>query len=151
MNKIKTYFIYATWIFASTFSILGVGSTVFAQDPPPSEWWFFNQKTDALPAVPKAPTEEYTDLSKDSDEWWVGTLLDAIRKAINRALWLLALIALIILIIAWFNMLINAKDDKKVEEWYKIVKNIAIALVFIGISWLLVSFIFRAIWQFTGT
>ncbi len=149
MNKIKIYFIYITWILASAFSVLGIGNIVLAQDPP--ELWFFNQKTDVLPAVPQTPTEEYTDLSKDSDEWWVDTLLGTIRKAINRALWLLALIALVILIVTWFNMLINSKDDKKVEEWYKVVKNIAIALVFIGVSWLLVSFIFRAIWQFTGT
>lgn len=145
MNKIKTYLIYTTWAFASLFSIAGIWSVVFAE----SDLWFFNQKTDVIPAVPKAPTEATTDLSKDTEDWWVNTLLDTIRKAINRALGLLALIALIILIIAWFQMLFNSRDDGKVKEWYKTVKNVAIALVFIGISWLIISFIFRAIWQFT--
>lgn len=148
MNKIKTYLIYTTWIFASLFSLAGIGNVVFAWG---EEAWFFNQKTDVLPAVPQTPDAEYTDLSQDTEDWWVNSLLDTIRTAINWALWLLALIALIILIIAWFRMLFNSGDDGKVKDWYKTIKNVAIALVFIGISRLVISFIFRAIGQFTGT
>jgi hypothetical protein len=77
-------------------------------------------------------------------------LLDGIKLAINRVLWLLALIALIVLIYTGVMMLINARDSKKVEEWYGVVRNVAIALVFIWVSWLIVSFIFWAIGVFTG-
>ncbi|MFA7284530.1 MAG: hypothetical protein WC004_01770, partial [Candidatus Absconditabacterales bacterium] len=71
------------------------------------------------------------------------------KRAINRVLGLLALIALIILIIQGVLMLVNARDSKKIEEGYTTVKNVAIALIFIGVSWLIVSFIFRAIGVFT--
>jgi uncharacterized membrane protein YhdT len=58
---------------------------------------------------------------------------------------------LIILIYQGVMMLVYARDSKKIEEWYVTVKNVAIALVFIGVSWLVISFIFRAIGQFTKT
>lgn len=122
--------------------------------------WFFwisvatnfqNQDTSALPGVPKVPTSATTDVFDDTATGSTATaLLDGIKLAINRVLWLLALIALIVLIYTGVMMLINARDSKKVEEWYGVVKNVAIALVFIWVSWLIVSFIFWAIGVFTG-
>lgn len=142
MKKILIYALYAVFWFTNIFVLPQITD---------ASWGFFNQKTDVLPSVPKTPDGgEYTDLSNETAEGWgVNTLLAAIKSAINWALWLLALIALIILIIAWFKMLFNSGDDAKIKEGYKTVKNVAIALLFIGISWLLISFIFWAIAQFT--
>jgi len=120
-------------------------------------WWtpaktdFFNQNTKHLPGVPKTPTEETKDLSQEDVNGWVNGLLATVKNVINRVLGLLALIALIILIYQGVMMLVYARDSKKIEEWYTTVKNVAIALVFIWVSWLIVSFIFRAIWVFTKT
>lgn len=112
---------------------------------------FQNQDTSALPWVPKVPTAATTDVFDDTATGSTATaLLDGIKLAINRVLWLLALIALIVLIYTGVMMLINARDSKKVEEWYGVVRNVAIALVFIWVSWLVVSFIFWAIGVFTG-
>lgn len=111
---------------------------------------FQNQDTSHLPWVPKAPSSPTTDVFKDGKDSTATALLDGIKLAINRVLWLLALIALIILIYQWVIMLVNAKDSKKIDEWYTTVKNVAIALIFIWVSWLIVSFIFWAIGVFTG-
>lgn len=149
----KTFFKKLTlivWI-----AIVSLSWVVFATQG--GQWWwntktdFFNQNTKHIPGVPKAPNEETKDLSKEDATWWVNGLLGTVKNVINRVLGLLALIALIILIYQGLIMLINAKDSKKIEEWYTTVKNVAIALVFIWVSWLVVSFIFWAIGQFTNT
>lgn len=86
---------------------------------------------------------------------WVGTssnddtLLNVIKKAVNWVLWILSLIALILCLWWWFQMLTAAWDDNKVKTWTKILKNAAIWLAVIWLSWLLVSFIFRIINKFT--
>ena len=72
-------------------------------------------------------------------------LIHTIQKAINWALWLLAAVALILVIYAWFLMLTSGWDSKKYDQWLSIIKNAAIWLVIIGVSWLIVSLIFYVI------
>ncbi len=81
----------------------------------------------------------------------VDNVIKTISDVINWVLGLLALIALIILIYTGVKMLINSGDDKAISEWYKTAKNIFIALLFIGASWLIVQFIFYIIKLFVGT
>lgn len=80
-----------------------------------------------------------------------GGLLDAVKRAINWILGLLALIALIICLWAGFKMLTAAGDSKSYEEGFTMLRQAWIGLVMIGISWLLVSFVFRVINIFTNT
>ncbi len=116
----------------------------------PSDGWFRNQNLCAAPGVPTVESKTYTKSDFDSDASGGGrAALSWAKRAINRVLGLLALIALIVLIYEWVLMLVNARDSKKIEEGYTTVKNVAIALVFIGVSRLIVSFIFRAIGVFT--
>ena len=68
-----------------------------------------------------------------------------IRKTINRVLSLLWVIALIFCLIWWFKILTAAGDDAKVKTWWKILKNAAIWLVVIWLSWIMVRFVFRLI------
>ena len=72
-------------------------------------------------------------------------LIQTIQKTINRVLWILWLIALILCLWWWFQMLTAAGDDWKVKAWTKVLKDAAIWLVVIGLSRILVSFIFRLI------
>ena len=72
-------------------------------------------------------------------------VLASIKSIINRWLGLLAFISIVILIRAGFKMLFNASDDGEQKKAFAIVKNVAIALIFIGVSWLIVSGIFRFI------
>lgn len=75
-------------------------------------------------------------------------LIDIIKNVINRVLGLLSLIALILCLRWWFQMLTAAWDDGKVKTWTKILKNAAIWLVIIWLSWLFVSLVFRIIKKF---
>ncbi len=69
-------------------------------------------------------------------------LIDVIKSFINWMLGILALIALVILIRGGFQMVTAAGDDAKYKKGFKILQQAAIGLVFIGVSWLVVSAIF---------
>lgn len=72
-------------------------------------------------------------------------ILTVIQNIVNWALWILWLIALIYLIIHWFMILTAAGDDSKSKKWFKWVKHAFIALWWIWLSWIIVSFIIRLI------
>ena len=71
-----------------------------------------------------------------------GKLIDVIKTFINWMLGMLALIALVVLLRGGFQMVTAAGDDAKYKKGFKILQQAAIGLVFIGVSWLLVSVIF---------
>ena len=107
--------------------ILSVGSLVtFAQTPSgfgdaTSAGWIWVSGTDSLQE---------------------GKLIDVIKSFINWMLGMLALIALVVLLWGGFQMVTAAGDDAKYKKGFKILQQAAIGLVFIGVSWLLVSVIF---------
>ena len=70
------------------------------------------------------------------------SLINVIKTFINWMLGMLALIALCVLLWGGFQMVTAAGDDGKYKNGFKILKQAAIGLVFIGISWLVVSVIF---------
>lgn len=74
------------------------------------------------------------------DQW--GRLIDVIKSFINWILGMLALIALVILIWGGFQMVTAAGDETKYKKGFKILQQAAIGLVFIWVSWLVVSVIF---------
>ena len=84
----------------------------------------------------------WTDEAETS---WSASLLDTIQRAINWILWMLSFVALILCLWWGFQMLTAAWDDGKVKSWTKILKNAAIWLAVIWLSWLVVSFVFRII------
>ena len=73
------------------------------------------------------------------------SLLFTIQTAINWVLWILATITLCLVLYAWFLMLISWWDSKKYDSWLSIIKNAAIWLAIIAVSWLVVSLIFYVI------
>ena len=79
--------------------------------------------------------------------WGTGTLqqdslITVIKTFINWALGMLALIALVILLWGGFQMVTAAGAEEKYKKGFKILQQAAIGLVFIGVSWLIVSVIF---------
>jgi hypothetical protein len=76
------------------------------------------------------------------------SLLHTIQTAINRVLWVLATITLCLVLYAWFLMLTSWWDSKKYDSWLSIIKNAAIWLAIIALSWLIVSAIF---WFINGS
>ena len=101
------------------------------------EWWFWWQTTLFNPDVPDS--EEF---GANVSDQWVNSLLLTIKTAVNRVLGLLAFIALLFLLYWWFKILIAGTDDKAVSDAVKIVKNAAYGILFIALSWIIVTFIF---------
>ncbi len=71
-----------------------------------------------------------------------GKLIDVIKTFINWMLGMLALVALVILLYGGFIMVTAAGDDAKYKKGFKILQQAAIGLIFIWVSWLVVSVIF---------
>jgi len=109
-------------------------TNVFAEDSnwgPAASYGFSNQNTSYNPNVPGASE----GLKNDS-------LLVAVKKFVNWVLWLLALIALGVLLWWGFQMVTAAGDDNKYKKWFTILKQAGIWLVLIGLAWLIVSLFF---------
>ena len=73
------------------------------------------------------------------------SLIHTIQTAINWVLWILATITLCLVLYAWFSMMTSWGDSKKFDTWVTIIKNAAIGLAIIAVSWLIVSLIFYLI------
>lgn len=98
--------------------------------------WYGAQNLGYNPNVPGA-----TAMKNDS-------LITSIKWAINRILGLLALIALVVLLWGGFQMVTAAWDDGKYKKWFKILQQAGMWLIFIWVSWLFVSIIFRLVNKF---
>jgi predicted permease len=84
-----------------------------------------------------------------SDQWdW---LIGLVKSGINYALWFVSLIAFAMLIWWGYKMVASWWDEWAYKEGIKILKNAAIGIAFIAISWFLVTFIFAAIGFVTGS
>lgn len=77
-------------------------------------------------------------------------LMDVIRSFINYALGLIAFILFAMLLYGGYKMIVAGGDDEAYKEGLKILKNGAIGVAFIAISWLAVQFIFAVIGMITG-
>jgi flagellar biosynthesis/type III secretory pathway M-ring protein FliF/YscJ len=82
---------------------------------------------------------------------WVvpDTFFSYIQSILNIALGLLSFICLIILIYNFFIIFFD-KEKEGIENAQKTVKRVIYVLLIIWFSWLIVSFIFRAIGQFVN-
>jgi len=74
-----------------------------------------------------------------------GGIMSVIKTFINRVLGLLSLIALVVLLYGGFNMVTAAGDEAKYKKGFKILQQAAVGLAIIGLSWIIVSAIFRVI------
>ncbi|MCK9467190.1 MAG: hypothetical protein M0P94_02580 [Candidatus Absconditabacterales bacterium] len=80
-----------------------------------------------------------------------GNLIQVIKTFINRVLGMLALITLVIVLRGGFQMVTAAGDETKFKNGFKILKQAGIGLAVIGLSWFIVSAIFRVIGSSSGT
>ena len=68
--------------------------------------------------------------------WYVLAL---IQISINRLLWMLAFVSLIYMLYNWFLILSSGSDSKNADKGKKWIKNAAIAMAGIWLSWLIIS------------
>jgi hypothetical protein len=96
-------------------------------------WWFWDMIWVSGVGVPWTNTTQG------------DSLIHTIQTAINWVLGMLSFVALVLCLYAGFQMLISWWDSKKYDAWFTILKNAAIWLAIIAVSWLIVSLIFRLI------
>lgn len=72
---------------------------------------------------------------------WSRELIDVAINFINRVLWILWFIALVICLIWGFQMVTASGDENKYKKWFTILKQAWIWLVVIWLSWIIVRLI----------
>ena len=79
-----------------------------------------------------------------------SALLDTIKNAINWILGILATIALVICLYGGFKMITASGDEKKYGDGLKVLKQAAIWLAIIWLSWMIVSIVFWFVGKLWG-
>ena len=105
--------------------------------------WLLNQETDILPNIPR--TGQWLGTTGTIQVW--ERVMNTIKNVINRFLGLMALIALVLIIRAWFKILVW--QDSDYEQAKTTLKNAFFGIVMIGISRLIVTFFFYIVCVFT--
>lgn len=101
-----------------------------------NEWWeTFTSKLNWILHLPRK--DDYT-----KSLWYVTTLIQII---INWLLWILAFVALVYMLYCGFLVLSSWSDDKNTAKGKKWISTAAIALAWIGLSWLIISAMIRFI------
>ena len=131
-QKIAAFMIWL-WVLAGGFSFVSADT----------EYKFWINPQNAMDIKGIAGTDKPVDQKNQ--------LETVIKNAINWVLWILSLIVFILLLWWGFQMVTANWDDKKFSAGMTILKQAAIWLGFIAVSWLLVSMIFRVLWQVWAT
>lgn len=82
----------------------------------------------------------------ENELWYVIAL---IQIAVNRTLGMLSFATLIYILYNWFLILSSGSDSKNAEKWKKWIKSATIALIWIGLSRLIISIIIRLLKSFS--
>ncbi len=91
-----------------------------------------NYETNKLQWILQFPERE-----QYSTTLWYAIRL--IQVSINRILWILATIALIYMLYCWFMIFSSWANDNNAKKGRKWISTAAIALAWIGLSWLIIS------------
>lgn len=127
-NRIKQFILVMVFVVIPVWIVITPNQTLAESD---REFW-------KMPFVKDIKTIWTEKKQNDS-------LIHTIQTAINWVLGLLASISLCLVIYAWFLMLTSWWDSKKYDKGLSIIKNAAIGLAIIAVSWLIVSLIFYVI------
>ncbi len=77
-------------------------------------------------------------------------IIQVIKNLINYVLGFLGLVALIMLLYGGWKIVTGGEDEGATKSGMQILRNAAIGIWFIGISWFLVTFIFFVFWLVTN-
>lgn len=80
---------------------------------------------------------QFPERDQYSTTLWYAIRL--IQVSINWILWILATVALIYMLYCWFMVFSSWANDKNAQKWRKWISTAAIALAWIGLSWLIIS------------
>lgn len=76
--------------------------------------------------------------------------LNIIRNILNAVLYFISFVTLILLIIEWYKIVASGTDTDQYKKAFNQLKNYAIAIAWIALSWLIVNLIFYVIWLITA-
>lgn len=79
------------------------------------------------------------------DNTWDRTLLQSAVTLVNRVMSMLSIVALVALLIWWYRMITANWDEGKYKKWLTVLKQAAIWLLIIWLSWAIIRIIFRFI------
>ena len=108
-----------------------------------AQWWSIDSYTANMYTTPgdaDTTTIWINTLWTTWDRW--GWLIQVIKNAINWVLGMLSLIALVLCLWWWFQIVTAAWDEWKQKKWMSVLKHAAIWLVIIWLSWFVVTIIF---------
>ena len=88
------------------------------------------------------PDADASMISDGSQTLTGSALLDTVKNAINWIMGILATIALVICLYGWFKMITAWGDEKKYGDGLKVLKQAAIWLAIVWLSWMIISVIF---------
>jgi hypothetical protein len=97
---------------------------------------------------PIDPTNNYINILSDEIQNFTQAetfTLDLIKNIINILLWFISLIVTIYLIYEWYMIVTAGTNQDQYKEALKKLKNAAIAIAGIAVSWFVVNFIFLAL------
>ena len=138
MRKVVHKLIFVLWLIVVTISAIPQQAYAW------SDGWFWSDPLKLIPGITRIIR---------TDEGPSSSLLDTIKSTINWILGILATVALTICMYAWFKMLTSWSDSKWYDAGWKTLKNAALWLAIIWLSWLIVSAIIRFIklqwWEWT--
>ena len=135
-----------TWIVAPLFATVWVLSLAVA--PMSVEAQFTNPNPYTDPNDPGWSTA--IDIIGTGEGQW-DNLVNVVKWFVNRVLGILALIALLVLLWGWFQMVTAAGNEERYNAGFKILKEAAAWLALIGIAWFIISIIFFVIGLVTST
>jgi len=117
------------------FALLGAGSLwlVTAQGSATAVW--------GVPPV----NQEYCVGNWCLHEDWDRTLLQSAITLVNRVMWMLSVVALVVLLIGWYRMITANWDEWKYKKGLSVLKQAAIWLIIVWLSWAIIRIVFRFI------
>ena len=99
------------------------------------------QSTTAVPGQ----NPEYCVGNNCVSETWERTLLQSAITLVNRVMSMLSVVALVVLLIGGYRMITANWDETKYKKGLSVLKQAAIWLVIIWLSWAIIRIIFRFI------
>ena len=138
MKKIALKLIFALGLLIVNINVIPQQAYAWSND------WFWGDPHWLIPGIKRII---------GTDKGPSSSLLDTIKSTINWILGILATVALTICMYAWFKMLTSWGDSKWYDAGWKTLKNAALWLAIIWLSWLIVSAIIRFVklqwWEWT--
>ena len=106
--------------------------------------WNWDWNTNTVTGMPQQ-NWTYKINDREITAGWSNYLLTNAIRLVNWIMSLLSVVALVVLLIWWFKMITANWDDGKYKKWLSVLKQAAIWLVIIWLSWAIIRLIFRFI------